>query len=292
MQLADKRFFQLLQLSTAAVFLGRAWQHLFWDAPYRALLWDQSLMEGVIHFLFNLEWKEYVSNIAIDRGIDSFKDGMGYFYLLCVVAALLINRFPRLSRPILWIGGVGLIILSLLYYKERFMAIGQFWEYTLQWSSPFFLLFLHRNKEVSNKMIMLAKVATALTFTCHGLYAIGYYTRPGMFVEMVINILGVSNEQAILFLNIAGIMDFVVSILIFFPINFAMPAMLYAVLWGFATSIARVWAYFHMAFWQESLMQWTQESVMRFPHFLIPLAILLYWYLTRSLHSQNVSHSQ
>ena len=271
-----KLVFKTVQFAAAAVFLGRAWQHLFWDAPYRALLWDQSLMEGLILRVFKLNWHDYVSDTAIDQGINTFTDGMGYFYLICFFAAIFLNRFPRVCRPILLAGSIGLIILSGLYYKEKFMAIGQFWEYTLQWSSPLFLLALHKNQHISKRLVLLLKIAIALTFTCHGLYAIGYYPRPGNFSEMIINILGASDKQAVIILNVAGLMDFVVSLLIFFPRILAIPALIYAVLWGFATTIARVWAYFHLAFWQESLMQWLHESVMRFPHFLIPLAVLIY----------------
>ena len=43
-----KTFFEknpvlLLQWATIGVFAGRAYQHLFWDAPYREVIWDPDL---------------------------------------------------------------------------------------------------------------------------------------------------------------------------------------------------------------------------------------------------------
>ena len=64
-------------------------------------------------------------------------------------------------------------------------------------------------------MILIMKVAIAVTFISHGLYALNYYPRPGHFTEMVMDILGVKEATAILFLNVAGILDFVIAVGIF-----------------------------------------------------------------------------
>ena len=47
---------KVLRLATFALFAGRAWQHLFWDAPFRALLWDKETMENFDEFKRSLEW--------------------------------------------------------------------------------------------------------------------------------------------------------------------------------------------------------------------------------------------
>ena len=267
--------FQLLKWSTFAVFLGRGFQHIYWDAPYRALLWDEEWMTPFVRFFLGLEWDQYATNPAVDSFITSLVDFTGWFYLLCALGVLLLDRFPRLIRPILILGGLNLIFLAGLYCKEKFFFIGQFFEYTLQWSSVFFLLAFHSKKWAKDRLLLWMKVAIALTFTCHGLYAVGYYPRPGHFMQMTMEILHINEASAVLFLNAAGALDFVLSILIFLPRTWALIGLAYAVFWGFSTTIARIWANFIPDFWENSLLQWTHESVMRFPHFLIPLFVFV-----------------
>ena len=269
------RVFRLVQLAVVAVFLGRAWQHIYWDAPFRALLWDQSLMEGFIQTVFGMDWDQYVSSPDVDYGIRVFTKGLGYFYLLCAISALFIKSFPSIVLPILKAGTLSLIFLAFLYFKEKFHALAQFWEYSLQWGAPILLLLLHKKQKLTAGLVLLMKIGVVLTFCSHGLYALGFYPRPGNFIEMTMNILHVNEEQALIFLNTAGIMDFVLSVLIFLPHRIAIWGLLYATGWGLATTVARVWAYFHIAFWQEILLQWLHESIMRMPHFLIPLSLVL-----------------
>jgi hypothetical protein len=275
--------FILVQAAAVCVFLGRGWQHIFWDAPYRALLWDEAWMSGIVERLFDMPWKEYVTSPQVDRNIQGWIKGTGFFYMICAITALFIRKLGKPGRIVLSLGGLNLVFLAALYCKEKFFFAGQFLEYTLQWSSPFFLAYFAGGGSFNSKAIFLLKVATALTFTCHGLYAAGYYPRPGNFGEMVISITGWAEADAITFLNIAGAMDFIVSVLIFLPKRIAIPALGYVVIWGFLTTLARIWAYFYVDFWAGSLHQWLHESIFRTPHFLLPLVILLYLVSERKL---------
>jgi hypothetical protein len=269
---------RLLQVSVIGVFLGRAWQHLYWDAPYRALLWDENWMRGPVSFFLRMEWSEYVSSHRVDQGIQWLIQGTGFFYVLCAAAALLITRFPKICRFLLTLGGISLIFLAFLYTKERFYWWPQFFEYSLQWGCPFLLLAYYR-RGAPPKFVWWAKVAVALTFTSHGLFAMGVYPTPGYFIEMVIYILRFDQANAVLFLKIAGIMDLIISFLLFLPWQWMVLAGLgYAAAWGFATTIARVWAYSIILSWDQVLLQWLHESVMRAPHFLVPLFLLLLLY--------------
>jgi hypothetical protein len=262
------------------VFLGRAWQHLRWDAPYRDLLWDEKWMGGLVSLLGYPDWESYVTDPATDQLIQLLIQGTGWFYLLCGIAALLITRLGKAGRWILFLGGISLMLLAALYAKEKFNFIGQFLEYTLQWSSPFFLAAFARQSTVTPRQVQLLKVAIALTFVCHGLYAVGYAPRPETFQTMVINILGVSNDTAIHFLNLAGILDFLFAFAIFLPWRkVTIPALAYLAFWGFMTTIARVWAFVYWEFLGSGLAQWLHESVYRIPHFLVPLALL--WWVYR-----------
>lgn len=275
--MARPYLFLLVKMAAVSVFLGRAWQHIRWDAPYRALLWDEAWMKVPVEATLGISWREYVSSNVVDAFIDGLVSATGWFYLLCALAALFIGRLGRVGRAILWIGAANLIFLAALYCKEKFLFIGQFFEYTLQWGAPAMLAIISKapEKEWSPRFVLAVKVAIALTFTCHGLYAVGFYPRPGNFLEMVMNILPLNETGAIHFLNTAGALDFALSIALFLPGRFPLLALAYASFWGLATSIARFWAYFHLEYWDSALLQWLHEAVMRLPHFLIPLALLL-----------------
>lgn len=268
--------FLLLQIATASVFIGRAWQHLFWDAPYRDLLWDEELMSPLVSRILGLTWKEFVANPAMDQQIQLIIKAHGFFYLLCAIAVFLIARFPKLVYTLMVLGGLSLFFLAFLEYKERFSYLGQWLEYTLQWASPFFLVVAHYQKGISKQLTLFLKIATAITFSSHGLYAVGFYPFPGGFSEMVINILHVNDTQAITFLKVVGVIDFVLSALIFIPHRKTQQAALaYAVFWGLTTTFARLFAYFHWEFAGNWFLQWLHEMIFRFPHFLIPLLLLL-----------------
>ncbi len=270
-------FFLLIQLATILVFLGRAWQHWFWDAPFRALLWDENWMRGILESLTTFSWQEYITSNAVDDMIQRVIQGFGCIYFLLALVAWRIKKIGKGLGRTLWLGSFLLALLAALYCKEKFFSLGQFLEYTIQFSSPIFLYLLRFQPEKRTQLFLGLKIAIALTFTCHGLYAINYYPRPGNFVQMTIDILGVSESIAFSFLNLAGILDFAMAILIFFPVRIAKWALLYATFWGLATAVARVWANFYWDFPMASLHQWLHEMVMRLSHGLIPLA--LWWEL-------------
>jgi hypothetical protein len=262
------------------VFLGRAWQHWFFEAPYREMLWDERRMNWIVNNIFGIDWNQWVTSEAYDKGITSFIDGVGGFYLVCAIAVFTIGKFPRISKVVLFLGALSLIFLAGLYYKQKLYATGQFFEYTLQFLSPIFLILLVKRKGLTKRLILILKLAVALTFFSHGLYAIGYYPISAGFIEMCINILPISESQAIIFLHLAGVFDFMVCILIFLPNRKAIfIGLAYCTIWGLTTAFARPVAYFYIEFWQESLNRWLFEAMYRFVHGLVPLVLFLfYWW--------------
>lgn len=261
---------KLLQLSACTVFLGRSWQHLYWDAPFRALLWDESLMGGVVRSVFGWSWQSYVSSPEVDTAIQWIIRGVGGLYLLAAVAVYAYHRAPRLSKVLIAIGGFNLLFLAFLETKAHFFYPAQFFEYSLQFGAPFFLLAYRRRENWYGGLILAMKVAIALTFVSHGLFAVGYYPRPGYFVEMVMRILSLDQDSAVAFLKVAGILDFLTALALFLPGRVSRWALIYMVFWGFATTMARIAAHFYPELWTYTLSRWVHESVFRFPHFLIP----------------------
>ncbi|MCF8243707.1 MAG: hypothetical protein K9J37_04840 [Saprospiraceae bacterium] len=269
----SNRAFLWLKIAAASVFAGRAYQHIFWDAPYRELLWDDQLMKPVIEALTPWNWHEFVTNLAVDEAVQHWMLGIGTFYAFCAVACFFYEKMPKWVRWPIWLGVAGQVVLALLYMKEYFLHVGQFFEYALQFCAPAFLIVYFRREIFSPRLIFAMKLATALTFICHGLYAVGYYPRPGVFMSMTMKILGCSETLAGDILTVAGWMDFVVAIGIFLPIKWSRWFLLYAVVWGLLTSFARIFGNFYWDFPLQSLHEWAFQTVYRLPHGLIPLVL-------------------
>ncbi|MBG6130074.1 putative membrane protein [Aquimarina sp. EL_43] len=265
----------ILKLSTFLIFLGRAYQHMVWDAPYRTFLWDESILKSSVETIFGITWNDYVTSLSAANSISFSIKVIGIFYLTCAIITLMIKPNMKKTGKFFLIGGsIGLFILALLYCKEKFLHVGQFFEYTIQFMTPVLLYMVVFTSIEFKKIRLIALIAIALTFSCHGLYAIGYYPRPGSFIDMTLNTLPISEPSAHAMLKIAGILDFVVAIAIFIPrISYA--ALVYAFVWGGLTAIARLVGHFHIAFLWNSFSQWTWEMLIRLPHGLIPLFVMI-----------------
>ncbi len=160
--------------------------------------------------------------------------------------------------------------------KDKSFAVGQFWEYTIQFMSPILLLFWVEKKISKESWLLTAKLCIALSFTCHGLYAVGFYPVPGNFIDMTISILGLTQSQTYIYLFIAGILDFVIAFGIFAPNKKIVKSLLlYATFWGLATTLARIFAYVSFSNFNDTFWQWAPHALYRFPHGLLPLVSIL-----------------
>ncbi|MFZ2900963.1 MAG: hypothetical protein WA004_20185 [Saprospiraceae bacterium] len=275
----EKWLYKLLQLAAVCVLLGRAYQHWFWDAPYRAILWDESLMKPLVEGLFGVSWREYAGNVGVDRAVQAGMKVIGSLLAAGAVVAAFPRRFPAKARWILAVLSGWLVLLAFLYYKEQNFQVGQFIEYALQAGAPlFFFLYMKKGGGLEPRLEAMMRWAAALTFVGHGLYAVGYYPRPGHFTVMVINSLGLPPDASNQLLWVAGILDFVAAALLALPLPGRTWALIYCVIWGFLTSIGRLTGNFHAEFFSSFLHQWLFEFVYRAPHFLLPLALVIHWF--------------
>ncbi|MHA7057702.1 hypothetical protein ACWGOQ_0010815 [Aquimarina sp. M1] len=266
----------LLKFCVFLIFLGRAWQHIFWDAPYRTFFWDESLLTNFVEGLFNTPWQEYATSKRTDQIIQRGIKINGFIYLIASVSSLAIHQknFKWLRIPIL-LGGISLVLLTLLMTKEKFYHTAQFFEHSIQFGLPFVLLFSYSNNLIPARLVFILKLLIAFTFFSHGLYALGFYPVPGKFVDMTIHILGFSETNAIMFLRVAGILDFILALLIFLP-GVQMYALWYAVIWGLLTALARIAANFYWDFPLQSIHQHLYEVLYRLPHGLTPLLVIYF----------------
>ena len=278
----------LLKISVCLIFIGRAWQHLFWDAPYRSFFWDEALLQPIVEGLFNTSWHEYVISEHTDWYIQGGIRINGLIYLIAAIATLFIHQKNRkwLQYPI-FLGGLSLVILSLLMTKEKFYHIAQFFEHSIQFGLPFVLLYSFKEKSTYTTIVTTLKILIAVTFVSHGLYAFGFYPVPGKFIDMVIHIFGCSESTAISFLYIAGILDFIIAILIFIP-KVSKFALWYAIIWGLLTAFARIVANFYIDFPWQSIHQNLYGVLYRLPHGLVPFITLLLILPTFDLYKKEV----
>lgn len=270
----------ILRLSVFSVFIGRGFDHLFWDAPFRVVLWDQSLMEGFINKVTGMTWHEYATSSTVDFIINLSVKAVGLFFILCSFLALFISIHQKKFGKLLLVGMCFLIILSLLFYKNKFYKFGQFIEYSCQMFSPLFLYILLFYRLNIKQFNLLLKIAIALTFIGHGLYALGIYVTPGVWIDMAtssLDFIGIrASEHAVeQIIFIAGILDMVLAVGIFLPKKWAAPFLIWAAIWGLLTSLSRVIGYMNFDPSWHTFFQWLPKTIMRMPHALIPIAALL-----------------
>ncbi len=285
----------LVRWSAIFVFLGRAYQHIFWEAPYRNLIWNEPLLRPFIESSTPFTWEYWVSSEVLDAWIHTISQGVGFFYLFAAYVAFRVTRERTFEQTILGLGAFLLVLLALIFYQDKSYQVGQFFEYSCQFGAPLVLIWMtgiDRNDCASlGYLRWVIKVLVVLTFASHGLYAVGFYPVPGEFQEMTMNLLRVDDPGAFLFLKIVGILDFVLAILAWRG-SLAKWALAYSTLWGLATALARVMAFVSWPNFSADLHQWGFETIVRLPHALIPAACLFILLRIESFQRETVASIQ
>lgn len=269
----------LVRIVVFFLFFGRGWQGLFWDLPLRTFFWDQHLLEGIITTLTGDTWQNYVTNRSfnIDQFIDSLGFGMGLFWMLCAIVVLFLKDTWKFGKWLLYFGSFSFSLLALLYFKDKFWQVGQFFEYAIQMTAPLVLAYVLYGGKNTPRFRLSLKVVIATTFVCHGLYAYAYYPQPGVWIQWCMDILCFKEDQtARQFLIVMGLLDFIAAVLLFVPFKWITSvAIWYCIVWGTLTSLARLVGNFYIEIPLESLHQYAYQTVYRFVHGGIPL--LLWW---------------
>jgi len=268
---------RFLQVSIFMLLLSRAWQYLYWDSPLRTLLWDEDLVSTYVSRL-GWTWTEWVTSPRASLYIDLMTSSLGVGFLIAASGVFIIHKAPVVGKVLLVMGGVLCLFHALLDTKAHFGRIGHFAELSLQGFSPFLLVFLFSKYYTDQRFHIGIRVAIALTFIGHGLYAWGYYPVPGHFQQMMISGFGVTNSQALILLKIAGFLDFMAAALLFVPAKkWAFAGLYYIIIWGFLTAMARMWSNLELSSMSNLFAFWLSETTVRFVHFLVPLALLFWW---------------
>lgn len=268
-------FFILLCIAFVGVSIGRAYQCLFWDIPIRSLLWNEDWMTSIVSAVLGISWEEYLKHPKADASIQNVVSVLGY--LLLMGSGLALVRFKKvLTKYSLHLSFIILLFIAFLYHLEKFQTAGQFFEYSLQFMSPL-ILWYYLKGGITSTWMMLLKVTTALTFVSHGLYALGFYPVPANFVAMTLQLLPLSQDAAVSFLLVVGVLDLVFSVGLFFKGVIFRVSIWYCIVWGGLTTSARILANVDIGMFGSTMHQWWFESMYRLPHFLIPIVLFLAW---------------
>lgn len=234
-----KRIYNISLISCIAVLVGRAWQHIFWDPPYRTILWDESLFKPFVEKVIGLKWEKYVTDLDVDRTIQNSIIAIGIYFLVVAIACLFIQYKKKLISIMVLIASFLLVLLAIAYWKEFFWDLPQFVELIAQWMSPIIFLGTVYAFEKNINVFRLVNITLGLTFIGHGLYAVGLFPLPGNWVDLIINTFNCSESTAKLFLNIVGVGDIIACLLLFFP-KFRLIGLYYMLIWGLIAALGRL----------------------------------------------------
>jgi len=227
----------------------------------------------------NYTWVEYATSPEVYSYIDSLSKATGIFFIFCSVIALFVKSTNVKVGKILILGSILLMVLSAIFYKEKFYKFGQLIEYSCQMFSPLFLYLILFFKTPHIKLNFLLKVAIALTFLGHGLYALGVYITPGYWTEMAMSSLrfiglNLSEYAVNQIIFYAGVLDMAIVIGIFLPKKYCYPFLVWAAIWGLLTALSRVIGYTNINPTWDTFFQHLPQTIYRLPHFFIPIAAI------------------
>ncbi|MFC0605700.1 hypothetical protein [Winogradskyella pulchriflava] len=279
----------LVKICAFTVFLGRAYQLYFFGAPFRAFLWDESLLTPIVEGLSNYTWQDYASSSKVNVWIDGFIKFCSLIFLLAAIISLFWNKigYRRLKQIVMSFALLVLLFIGICMVKDKNYEYLLFFELFIQLAAPILLLLNVRLDVTDNKKIIIGlKIAIACTFIAHGLFAMGLIYLPGYFVDMTIMILGLNESQATTFLYVAGVLDLVMSVLIFVP-KLSKYALWYMVFWGLTTALARLFAGYSSDFVSSSLHASVYLVIYRLSHGLLPLVVLL---MEKKLRKRKITY--
>ena len=249
-ELRDKSSFKLLQASTILLIGGLGVAHFSGEQPYGALF-------------------ENADKVALFVGIA--------FLMSFTLLTLVPQKYIKLFK--LHLALIGVTTLSLLGSICSFIDAGyvpeQLIEHAIKIFLPISLFFAFETRSFSKKNVLFLKALVALTFIGHGTFALGLNYVPGGFVSMTTSILGISVDQAFIFLKIAGILDFIFAILMFVNAKLLSYSAIYLVSWGLITAFARLAYGLSIPTNIETITYYTANTIYRIPHGLIPLLLVV-----------------
>lgn len=273
----------VLRWSAFLFVFSRGLLYLIFDSPYRALLWNESLLRPYIENAGH-DWTTYAN--SSDAYIQILEKSIGIFLMLAAVCFLTINpnKSQKLQKIALLSAGVLTTFHILLTYLGHNQHLPILPEYILQGLTPWlFLAFLrsfpaHKSDTFSppsTELVTTLKIAIALCFIGHGLYALGWPYQPTHFVRFITATFPFINFPTASKITILiGYIDIIVALAIFIP-QYAKPALLYITIWGAITALARTTSHIIVPLDLTATNPWFLETTVRTIHAGAPLFLYL-----------------
>ncbi|MCC9640682.1 hypothetical protein LOC71_00225 [Rhodopirellula sp. JC740] len=274
----------ILRLAAGLCFAGWAWVHYYWEGPYGVLLWQDATYDFAESL--GVSWEEFVGTGANDGWLQVWLSRITWLYVICTIVCFTVGRtsfrmFERLQVAAL-LGGCGLlVVLSYAKYLSAQRQLPMFVEHGGQMLAPLALVMAITLGVRHRVTVVTCIVAVVMTFAGHGCYAIDWWPTPSIFYGMTTVALGVEYETAEKLLRVAGVLDFLVCFAIFVP-RIRLVAVGWATIWGLLTAAARPVAGMSMTLNYWGADQFLHEAVLRSPHFLLPLFLLVSWWSTET----------
>ena len=244
------------------------------DSPIRGLFWHESWWSSPLKNSAGISWDEWAKQS--DPYITTTLSCVGLILIAIAIVPWLLSRFTKL-RWLLWFGTFLLVVDSFARWVASDYDFGMAIEHSLQMSAPVVLFFFAKygtaTKQSDRAMTLLLLIATGFTFAGHGFYAAGIHPVPLSYQTMTMKLLGCSESVAVGFLLVVGILD-ILAALALFPKPLRRPALLYCIIWGLMTALARVVSHFDFSAPGWNLDPWLFETAVRTSHWLLPLLVL------------------
>ncbi len=257
--------------------LGYAWKHIFWTQNYLHKIYTESFV-SFIYRLLGLKWKGFTNNqFELNRPYIYVMFFIGIIFLLTSLWVIIKDNKSKIEFLLkqLVICSFFFILVGVLssFFKSK-LSLNEPFEYALRLAVPLLFLKLFNVHQLTNRQVKIIKLLIAVTFISHGLYALNLFPTPSNFMLMTSNILSLNSKNSILFLTIIGVLDVLVSLLLFIK-KTEKQALYYIIIWGFLTTLARLVGNFGNLPFNDFVILWIPEFLTRCCHFLIPYYLLL-----------------
>lgn len=275
------RWLTWLAVGTSLTLFARGWLTWRWDSPIRGLFWQEDWWSPLLENALGIPWSTWAEQS--DGWITPLLGILGILLMLSAFAPWLVLRRSSWASGLLWLAFAILLVDSFARWVGADFDLGMGIEHSLQMSMPLAFLYAARNPSPSTRWWVVMAIASAFTFVGHGLYASGFHPVPLSYQTMTTKILGTENPDFVItFLRVAGWLDFAAAIGLFLrPLRTV--SLVYMIGWGGATALARTWAHFGGESPLFGLDPWIAETLVRTPHWMLPL--LLLWALHRKRDS-------
>lgn len=271
---SDRMLVNVIRLGAFFCFAGWTWVHFYWEGPYGVLLWQDSTYELAARW--GVQWDDFVGTGRNDGLVQRWMSRIGWLYLACTLTTLTVRNRSWIQMTVLVGGSVLLGILSYAKYVSVQRQLPMLVEHGGQILIPLLLVMAITAGARHRLTTTTAIIAFVMTFAGHGSYAMGFWPTPATFHAMISVCLSVEYETSQWILRVAGLLDFAVCIGIVLP-WLRRGCAFYAVGWGFLTALARPVAGMSWSLNYWGADQFLHETVLRAPHFMIPLYLFLLW---------------